>query len=65
MSYQDRDPEIAVEVTDAVLQAYMDYRRSEFTLQYPKEFFDTEITRVTTELNDWTRRRQRWLHPPM
>jgi uncharacterized protein involved in exopolysaccharide biosynthesis len=61
MSYQDRDPEIAVEVTDAVLQAYMDYRRSEFTLQYPKEFFDTEITRVTTELNDWTRRREEYL----
>jgi hypothetical protein len=39
MSNQDRDPATAVEVTDALLQSYMEYRRNEYTLQYPKEFF--------------------------
>jgi len=42
MSYQDRNPEIALEVTDALMQAYMAYRRNEYTLQFPKEFFDVE-----------------------
>ncbi len=61
MSYQDRSPEIAVEVTDALLQAYMDYRRNEYTLQYPKEFFEGEIGRVTKELDALTRQRENYL----
>jgi uncharacterized protein involved in exopolysaccharide biosynthesis len=61
MSYQDRDAATAVEVTDALLQSYMEYRRNEYTLQYPKEFFESEIARVAAELDAWTRRREAYL----
>ncbi|MGH7726813.1 MAG: GumC family protein [Candidatus Eiseniibacteriota bacterium] len=61
MSYQDRNPQTAVDVTDAVIHAYMDYRRSAYTLQYPKEFFETETARVGAELDDWTRKREAYL----
>ena len=36
MSYQDRDPEVAMQVTDAVIHAYMEYRKNEYTLKYPQ-----------------------------
>jgi polysaccharide biosynthesis transport protein len=61
MSYQDRDPEIAMEVTDAIIHAYMDYRKNEHTLKYPKEFFDSELARVSRELDEWTRRREAYM----
>jgi uncharacterized protein involved in exopolysaccharide biosynthesis len=61
MSYQDRDPEIALEVTEAIIHAYMDYRRNEYTLQFPKEFFDSEVARVSAELADWNRRREEYM----
>lgn len=61
MSYQDRDPETAMEVTDAVINAYMEYRKNEYTLKFPKEFFDTEIARTTKELDEWTRRKEAYM----
>lgn len=61
MSYQDRDPQNAVDVTDALIQAYMQYRQSSHTLQYPKEFFESEIKRVSEELDSWTSRREGYL----
>ncbi len=61
MSYQDRDPEVAMEVTDAVIHAYMEYRKNEYTLKFPKEFFDTEIGRTTKELDEWTRRKESYM----
>ena len=61
MSYQDRNPEIALEVTDALMQAYMAYRRNEYTLQFPKEFFDSEVARVSSELEHWRAQRQAYM----
>ncbi len=61
MSYQDRDPEVAMEVTDAVIHAYMEYRKNEYTLKFPKEFFDTEIAKTTKELDEWTRRKEAYM----
>ena len=61
MSYESRDPRVAQEVTDALLQAYMDYRKTAYTLQFPKEFFDTELARVTRELDEWTQKRERYM----
>ncbi len=61
MSYQDRDPEVAMLVTDAVIHAYMEYRKNEYTLKFPKEFFDTEIAKVTKELDEWTRRKEAYM----
>ncbi len=50
-----------MEVTDAVIRAYMEYRKNEYTLQYPKEFFDTEIAKTTRELDEWTRRKEAYM----
>lgn len=61
MSYESRDPKAAQEVTGALIQAYMNYRKSAYTLQFPKEFFDSEIARVTKELDDWTVRREAYM----
>jgi uncharacterized protein involved in exopolysaccharide biosynthesis len=61
MSYESRNPAAAQLVTDALLTAYMDYRKSAYTLQYPKEFFDSELARVTRELEDWTSRREAFM----
>ena len=61
MSYQDRNPEVAMEVTDAVINAYMEYRKNEYTLKFPKEFFDNEIARVTKDLDEWTRRKEAYM----
>jgi len=61
MSYLSRSPAAAQEVTDALIQGYMDYRKTAYVLQYPKEFFDSELARVTTELDDWTQRREAFM----
>ena len=62
MSYESRDPAAAQEVTDALIQGYMDYRKNAYTLQYPKEFFDSELARVTKELEEWTQKREAFMH---
>ncbi len=62
MSYESRDPAAAQEVTDALIQSYMEYRRNAYTLQYPKEFFDSELARVTKELDEWTRKREAFMN---
>ena len=61
MSYESRDPKAAQEVTGALIQAYMNYRNSAYTLQFPKEFFDSELARVTKELDSWTERRENYM----
>jgi uncharacterized protein involved in exopolysaccharide biosynthesis len=61
MSYESRDPKAAQEVTGALIQAYMTYRKSAYTLAYPKEFFDSELARVGKELNEWTQRRENYM----
>src|SRR5687767_11968746 len=61
MSYQDRNPEIALEVTDVLIAAYMNYRKNEYTLQYPREFFETEVARVSAELQEWTGRKEAYM----
>jgi succinoglycan biosynthesis transport protein ExoP len=61
MSYQDREPEVAQEVTEAVIHAYMEYRKNEYTLKFPKEFFDSELSRVSRELAEWTAKREAYM----
>jgi polysaccharide biosynthesis transport protein len=51
ISYKAREPGVCVEVTDAVLGAYIDHRKSAYTLEYPAEFFETETRRVQDELD--------------
>jgi succinoglycan biosynthesis transport protein ExoP len=61
MSYQDRSPEVALEVTDVLIAAYMNYRKNVYTLQYPREFFETEVARVSSELQEWTGREEAYM----
>ena len=61
MSYESRDPNAAQEVTSAIITAYMAYRKSAYTLQYPKELFDTELARVGQELDAMTQRREQYM----
>jgi len=61
MSYESLDREAAREVTGAIIQAYMNYRKAAYTLAYPKEFFDGELARVGKELDEWTQRREQYM----
>jgi succinoglycan biosynthesis transport protein ExoP len=61
MSYESRDPQAAQEVTGALIQAYMAYRTTAYTLQYPKQFFDAELDRVGKELDAWTHKREEYM----
>jgi len=49
------------EEQEAIIQAYMNYRKAAYTLAYPKEFFDGELARVGRELDDWTQRREAYM----
>jgi uncharacterized protein involved in exopolysaccharide biosynthesis len=60
IAYEDRDPEVAQRVCDALLRAYIDYRQNTLTINYPKGFFEDEITKVKGELDDWMERRRRF-----
>jgi uncharacterized protein involved in exopolysaccharide biosynthesis len=51
ISYQNSRPAVCVEVTQALLTAYTDYRRNAYNVPYPAEFFDTEIRRVRATLD--------------
>ncbi|MBI5709180.1 MAG: hypothetical protein HZC42_02605 [Candidatus Eisenbacteria bacterium] len=57
IAYQDRDPEVAQKVCDAVMRAYIEYRQGS-ELRYPEKFFDTEITKAAAELERWTELRR-------
>jgi uncharacterized protein involved in exopolysaccharide biosynthesis len=46
IGYHDRDPEVCTRVTDVLLVAYTEYRRRNYELQYPADFFEGEIKRV-------------------
>jgi uncharacterized protein involved in exopolysaccharide biosynthesis len=51
ISYRDLVPEICTEVTDAMLVAYTAFRQETYMLEYPAEFFDTEISTTKAELD--------------
>ena len=57
ISYSDRDPQVAEQVCDALLRAYIDYRQSA-QLAYPRRFFDGAIKQAAAELMRWTELRR-------
>ena len=59
IGYVDRDADVARRVCDALIRAYVDYRRSE-QLRYPQRFFDAEINQATAELQRWTEMRRQF-----
>jgi uncharacterized protein involved in exopolysaccharide biosynthesis len=58
ITYLDRDPEVAHRACDAVINAYVEHRKSTANLTYPKQFFDGEIANVTAALDRWTTMRR-------
>ena len=58
IAYQDRNPEVAQKVCDALLRAYIDYRQNTLSLTYPKGFFESEISKVRGDLDGWMERRR-------
>lgn len=50
ISYQAREPAVCPEVTDILLTAYTEHRRTAYTLPYPGEFFTDETRGVQAEL---------------
>jgi succinoglycan biosynthesis transport protein ExoP len=58
LAYEDRDPEVAQRVCDALLRAYIDYRQNTLTLNYSRSFFEVEIGKVRKDLDVWMERRR-------
>ena len=51
IGYSDADPVVAQRACDAVLNAYIEYRTRDMQLNYPHQFFDTELARVKGDLD--------------
>ncbi len=58
ISYVARDPEVAYQACDAVVNAYVDYRSAAETLPYPKSFFESELGRVNAAIDSLQRVRR-------
>lgn len=61
ISYTSRDPETCVPVTNAVTQAYMDFRRESTTIPFVNEFFSREIAAVDSGMASVMARRGRYI----
>lgn len=57
IAYVDRDPRVAERACDALLRSYISYRQG-YMLSYPKLFFDTEIAKAESELENWMAQRR-------
>ena len=51
LSYQDLAPEVCVRVTDAMLEAYTAFRQETYSLDYPEEFFEDELSEIKDEID--------------
>ena len=61
ISYRDLDPEVAREVTNALLQAFTQFREETYRMAFPETFFEEEIERAKSELESLHRERQSFL----
>lgn len=50
IAYVDADPAVAQRACDAMVTSYVEHRLKTLNLTYPKQFFETEIARVTGDL---------------
>jgi uncharacterized protein involved in exopolysaccharide biosynthesis len=53
IGYKDRDPQVAKQVCDALVRAYVEFRQNDFSLAYPADFFEGELQRVQKDLDHW------------
>ena len=58
IGYTDPDSAVARRACAAMIDAYIEYRQNDLSLNYPREFFDTEIGKVQRELDHWTEARR-------
>jgi uncharacterized protein involved in exopolysaccharide biosynthesis len=59
ISYADRDPLVAKRCAAAAIQAYIEFRQSNYSLSYPQRFFDQEMHDVDTQLRQaWEQRKE-------
>jgi len=59
ITYADRDPVVAKRCAAAAIQAYIEYRQSNYSLSYPQHYFDQEMHDVDTRLRQaWDQRRE-------
>lgn len=61
ITYTNKDAESCVPVTNAITQAYMDFRRASGTVPFVHEFFTREIAQVDSAMADVLRRREGYL----
>lgn len=60
IGYHDRDPGVAQTVCDAVIRAYIDYRTRQMGIEYPRQFFTSEIGKVRTRMAQLNQERERY-----
>jgi uncharacterized protein involved in exopolysaccharide biosynthesis len=60
IAYADPNPEVAQRVCDALINAYVQYRRKDLTLSYPGKFFEGEIGSVSEALKRKTEERREY-----
>jgi uncharacterized protein involved in exopolysaccharide biosynthesis len=58
ISYTNRDPQTCVPVTNALTQAYMEFRREAMTVPFVNEFFTREIAAVDSAMREVQARRE-------
>lgn len=58
IAYVDGDPAVAQRACDALVTAYVEHRLKTLNLAYPKQFFETEIAKVTADLDRYTQLRR-------
>ena len=60
LGYKSRDREVAQQVCDALITAYVDYRRDKMTPERPEAFFDRELSDVEHQIEVLLERRRRF-----
>ncbi len=58
IGYRDLDPQVAKAVCEALLGAYVEFRQNDFSLAYPRNFFEGEMQRVQQDLDHWVSMRR-------
>lgn len=61
ISYRDLQPEVARDVTNALLTAFTQFREETYQMAFPESFFEEEIDLTKTELEGLQRERQAFL----
>ena len=50
VGYRDLDPSVAQIVCRSIMDAYLEYRKSQLTLQHPREYLDQEVAQIERDI---------------